>query len=577
MDMKQKIKQLNKKQLQEIVLKMTTSLSKEQCEKLELLIDACMGKTEEKIQLPERMSQEFVNEKMKLLETWMNQIDEGELYLDVEEYEEYSDSYWDRDWVTKYYDNQGIGDKIGAMIQFAQDCVHDRKYKEANLIYEWLWQICVITYSEYEDECDPVDLETLSEHKIIHTDLQQMALLTLYADYQVQEPQNRAEDIYLYFYSDTFQKLHIQDMFGVGREELDGVEQFWNDWIALLQTKSGDTESRLLQEAVLYHEGIEGLVKMADQQCKVHPSLYLSAMQEYKKEHDYLQMETIGEKALGKIDYRLKIRSKIALMASYASSCLMHTEKEMQFCWEAFRSDSTDRNFLRLFGTKEMAEKYGLRGGEVLRSAERGDSFGFASNKELERNIISSYRYDILRFYTGDFEKAKEASRNPQGSLGWSGSFISIGIRLFLLYLYENPLPSKAAANIAAYVGFPDEKDLNQQMSFESDIMEESSRLKTSTFWSYFQKWKQYFPMSEQEKKIYFAWAKKIVYSRADAIVSGQHRRHYGEVAGLLAMAAETEESMGVFGAKQKTFQEYKKKFPRHSSFQAEMKSYFGM
>lgn len=196
MDMKQKIKQLNKKQLQEIVLKMTTSLSKEQCEKLELLIDACMGKTEEKIQLPERMSQEFVNEKMKLLETWMNQIDEGELYLDVEEYEEYSDSYWDRDWVTKYYDNQGIGDKLGSMIQFARDCVYDCKYKEANLIYEWLWQMCVITYSEYEDECDPVDLETLSEHKIIHTDLQQMALLTLYADYQVQEPQNRAEDIY---------------------------------------------------------------------------------------------------------------------------------------------------------------------------------------------------------------------------------------------------------------------------------------------------------------------------------------------------------------------------------------------
>ena len=135
-----------------------------------------------------------------------------------------------------------------------------------------------------------------------------------------------------------------------------------------------------------------------------------------------------------------------------------------------------------------MAEEYGLRGEEVLRSTERSDSFRFAGNKELQRNIISGYRYDTLRFYTGDFEKAKEASRNPQGSLGWSGSFISIGIRLFLLYLYENPLPSKAAANIAAYVGFPDEKDLNQQMSFESDIMEESSRLKTSTFWSYFQK-----------------------------------------------------------------------------------------
>ncbi|MGN0372599.1 MAG: hypothetical protein ACI4F3_07275, partial [Enterocloster sp.] len=72
-------------------------------------------------------------------------------------------------------------------------------------------------------------------------------------------------------------------------------------------------------------------------------------------------------------------------------------------------------------------------------------------------------------------------------------------------------------------------------------------------------------------------WAEKIVYSRADAIVSGQYRRHYGEVAALLAVTAEIKESSGDIGAKKIIFQEYRKKYPRHSSFQAEMKSYFGM
>ena len=81
---------------------------------------------------------------------------------------------------------------------------------------------------------------------MIHTDLKQLALLTLYADYQVQEPENRAEDIYLYFSMYTFQKLHIQDMLCAGREELEGTEQFWEDWIALLETKIGEAESRLL-------------------------------------------------------------------------------------------------------------------------------------------------------------------------------------------------------------------------------------------------------------------------------------------------------------------------------------------
>lgn len=570
--MEQKLKELSKENLQNIILKMMDLLSKEQCEKLEGMIEACTTE-KSKIQLPERMSQEFVDEKMQILRKWMNQMDEGELYLDVDEYEDYSDSYWDRDWVTEYYDNQGIGDKVESMVRFAQDCVYDRKYREANQIYEWLWEMSVSTDPEYE--CDPVDLELLSENKIIHIDLKQVALLTLYADYQVQEPENRAEDIYLYFSIHTFQKLHIHDMFCIGREELEGTEQFWKDWIALLQTKSGEAESRLLQEAVLYHEGIDGLVKMADKNCDVHPSLYLSAMQEHNKKHEYLQIEKIGDRAIEKIDSKLKIRSRIALMAAYAASCLGHTEKQMQFCWECFRSDSTDRNFLRLFGIPQMAEEYGMRGCEVLCSREKGNPIGYVRNLELERNIIGDYGYYTLCFYTGNFRKVMDASKNPQGSLGWSGSFIRYGIRLILLYLYDTPIPSKAAAGIAGYVGFPDENDLSLQMDFESEIAQESRRLKITTFWNYFQRWKKHFQIPEEEKNTYFTWAEKIVYSRADAIVSGQYRRHYGEVAELLALVAEIKAGMGQLGTKYMIFQEYQKKFPRHSSFQAEMKSYF--
>ena len=49
----------------------------------------------------------------------MQQIDDGELCLDVDEYEDYSDSYWDRDWIVEYYDNQGIVDKILSIIQLS--------------------------------------------------------------------------------------------------------------------------------------------------------------------------------------------------------------------------------------------------------------------------------------------------------------------------------------------------------------------------------------------------------------------------------------------------------------------------
>ena len=59
--------------------------------------------------------------------------------------------------------------------------------------------------------------------------MKHLALLTLYADYQVLPAKERARDIYLYFSSSAFTKLHLEEMFHVGREELEETEQFWED------------------------------------------------------------------------------------------------------------------------------------------------------------------------------------------------------------------------------------------------------------------------------------------------------------------------------------------------------------
>lgn len=147
---------------------------------------------------------------------------------------------------------------------------------------------------------------------------------------------------------------------------------------------------------------------------------------------------------------------------------------------------------------------------------------------------------------------------------------------MFLLYLYENPWPTKAAAGIADDVAFCEDTETADKLNFENEITEEAREHKASEFWCYFKRWKQYFPMEQEKRQNYLAWAEKIVYDRADAIVKGQHRGHYAEVAGLLAMVAEIKEQMGMSGETARIFAEYKSKFPRHSSFQTEMKRYFG-
>lgn len=575
--MKKKLEKLNNERLQKTILDMTEFLTDEQRQKLDTIVESCsMGQTQlEPRQLTTRMSQEYVDEKLEQIAIWQKQIDDGELVLDTEEYEDYSGGYWDNDWIVDYYDRQGIGNKLLSIIQFAKDCVDDRRYKEANALYEWLWAMEVRAESEYESECEPADLQTLVDKKLVKTNMEQIALLTLYAAYQVQEPGRRAEDIYQYFLIKSFQKLHIEDVFRVGRESLPDMEQFMQDWISLLKSRNGDMEARLLEESVLYCDGLDGLVRVADEDYSTHPSLYLTVMKEYDKEHDYEQMEKVGERAVERIDKHLIIRSETALRAAYAADHLGHGGKVMRFCWECFWSEPTVRNYLRLFGTQEMAQQYGMRGKEVLHTDIKGKSQDYINHIELHQNQIDDYQFHELCFYTGDFEEVRKASGNPKGSLGWSSSFIRHGIKLFLLYLYENPLPSKAAAVIADNIGFSDDVEQDKTLQFESEILKECRRDKTSLFWNYFRRWKQCFPIEEDERRKYLAWVEKIVFCRADAIVSGQHRNHYWTSAVLLAMVAEIQEQMGVPDAKREIYMQYKGKFPRHTSFQAEMKKYF--
>jgi hypothetical protein len=571
--MREKIKELSRQNLQNIILEICELLSDEQYREAEQIIERYSKQTV--LEEPTfRMSQGFVDEKMLLIRNWMGKIDQRELYLNTEEYEDYSSGYWDSEWITEYYDNQEIGNIILSVLQFAKDCVDDRRYQDAMFIYRWIWEMSIGTDCEWEEEC--VDLETLVGNDVLHTDLEQVALLTLYTDYQLQKPEKRAEVIYSYFTRSIFGSLHIEDIFRVGKENLNEEGRFWKDWISLLENKTGDVEARLLREAIVYYEGADALQKIAEKNSRIHPSLYLAVLDEYEKNHNYVQMEVTGEAALERIDEKLRIRSDIAQKAAYASSCLGHKSEMIKFCWECFRADSTDKNYLRLFGMQEMAEQYGIRGKEVLNGRIKGNTRQSVYNQELNQNIIGDYQYYKLCFYTGNFKKVKDVSKNPKGSLGWSNSFIHDGIRMFLLYLYEDSLPSKAATAVANYIGFQEDKDLSHTLSFENDIIEESRKYKIGVFWNYFQRWKQYFPMKEEEKEKYFNWAEPIVYGRADAIVSGQYRKYYEEVAGLLAMVAEIKMSRGNQNSKKEIFMTYKKKFPRHSSFQAEMKKYFG-
>jgi len=96
-----------------------------------------------------------------------------------------------------------------------------------------------------------------------------------------------------------------------------------------------------------------------------------------------------------------------------------------------------------------------MRGKEVLNNRMKGKSEQYIRNQELRQNIMGDYDYYKLCFYTGDFKKSEGSIKKiRKASLDGVIRLIHDGIRMFLLYLYEKTVPSKAAAAVAAYIGF---------------------------------------------------------------------------------------------------------------------------
>lgn len=106
---------------------------------------------------------------------------------------------------------------------------------------------------------------------------------------------------------------------------------------------------------------------------------------------------------------------------------------------------------------------------------------------------------------------------------------------------------------------------------------EEKGKEELQVFWQCFCSWKESHganEITEETADRYLASLEKLIDMRVKAIVSGQHRSHYGSVAALAAALGEVKESQGEAGAKRRLLLGYREEFPRHSSFHQELRAY---
>lgn len=548
---------------------------------LQLIEDCSYDESEsapEKDQFKRLMSDEKVADCMADIMDKFEKIAEGELCLSARGYEDYSGGYWSSDWDWEYEDQMGIGKTIEQAAQFAHDCMNDCRYQEAVEIFDLIMKITV--FADDEDGGDVVELsfeEMVKEH-LLGVNLNVFALDVLYSNYQNHPISQRASVLFSYFSYPYFQNIKIEDIFAVGRIELKDTDIFLQSWIEYLMHQEGEVAARLLPEAILYFKGPEGLPAMARIGYKVHPSIYLSALLEYEKKHDYEKMKEIGLEALEKIDIDLVIRGEIAIKTAQAAYCT-EDYKAMKKCWyEAFYSDSSVANFLRLFRDREVALAYKQLAEKRIAELHTTDQLYYHADYEVKKNVPAEFDYRHLCFFAGYIEKIHSWCKAKKNPLGWSSHFIGYGIDLLLLFLYADNQLHKAGKHILGRVAkrldFDDSENLvfmKENAVFASDLSSQDSE---DVFWDVFCTWKSYYVVPAVSINTYIDWLETVIDKRIIAIVGGKYRNKYNDVALLAAALGEVKESMGIEMAKNIITKKYIDMYPRHNAFRRALKEY---
>lgn len=149
-------------------------------------------------------------------------------------------------------------------------------------------------------------------------------------------------------------------------------------------------------------------------------------------------MLQIGLEALDKIPVTYILRSEIALLTAEFANRL-NDSATAEHCWlEAFRSDTSVVNYIRI---RFMAKDWKSYSNEIKQVYT--EVYNRTKSKSMLRNYDSDHQlnemyhntYCMFLFFDRDYKNLIQKGLSEKSALGWSSTFMKEGIALFLLLL----------------------------------------------------------------------------------------------------------------------------------------------
>ena len=532
-----------------------------------------------KVYAKKAVNTEIADRIKKILKAF-EEINEGNRYLEAEYNEEYDpDSYWKEEDEEEdeyiVHDETGILKDIRDAFSLVHECFDKEAYTEAVPLIQALCELKVDIEGDYDGEtpCKLRDLEYAVDLDL--SDYITWPEEMSYIMYLGSNEDNRAKNIYEVL--DNFGgDCSLEDIMQTGAGDLPGFDSFLNQWVSYLGDQEKRFSDKLLKEAVSMIPTIQGKSNVARKVVYKHPEVYRDILLENRKEKTEMLL-SIGLEALHSIPANYSIRGEIALLASDYAKTLKQTEAKER-CWlEAFRSNTTPTNLLRL---KLETEDYGKYSEEVKDIYEQEgrrcrkelyyshDYMHFSNNNPVGTNSISQVGYCACLAFDGRIKDMVKAGLSSKDNLGWSGSFMKIGIAWLAALLYKGEVTKNAPKGIRTMLR-------NIENGIHFDQAEYSRGLKNSLpFTDMFTRYKETVEITEDDRKKYIELLENLITRRTDAIMAGSYRNYYGECAAFIAALGEVEESLGLISGKNVMMLAYRQQYNRRTAFHSELRSY---
>lgn len=514
-----------------------------------------------------------VERQLSAIYKMFDRIDKREVSLICEYNEEYDDWYDEDEDEYIYNDHEHIADTVSSACDLLHSLVDWECYDKAAKLSEDILRLCIAaeTQDGYEDDFSFFDLYN---NELISVDYEKVILDMLFSAYMSTASPKREKTVFEFMELSHWKEINLGKLMQHSSRELPQISEFIDHWMENLCKESGELTEKLLREAVDLISDKKKVMQYAERYCANHPCIYDELLLN-KNFADPKEAAQTGMKAIDIIPVNYMIRSNVALMTAEYSLSFGDVNGAEHCLLEAFRSCPSAVNLLRLMTTCTNFSDIETDVRSII-SGRSNDKYShsvslYGKVTELTKYYLSRDDEYILLFLLGDYMDVLQKGMKAKKSLGWSTTFLKCGIPLYLILMYEKPHPETAMVQMYNTV--------SRYMSFNTEEYIKGTQISgtanTETlFIELFRKTLSCDKLSDVEQKKIIDRLGDLIELRTQLILSGTKRNYYNECAAYIAALGEMIESRGEMGYKQVLLKEYKSKYPRHSAFIREMKSF---